>query len=597
MFYRKLLVACVAIVLMSSSFCPAADTTTDEQTVSNNWNDFLHYARIGRLDLAGAFGQKLLDSSPDPEAVLDLSNNNPNGYMLLVKLNSSDTELTDISGAILDIIEDGRFIRRTDPKVITEEIRRLSSTMRAKLAAEKRLKNTGEYAIPFMLDALADVSRKSEFPNIISAMPKIGREAIRPLAASIQTENVAVRAEIVRALGEIGYFQPLPYLKYAVENDSSEEIKQLASRMIEKIDPSALKLSAAELFFQLGEQYYYHNDSLGTDDAYDFANVWLWNSDESKLVRHEVSKDYFNELMAMRCCEWALKADENIGKAIALWVASFFKAESYGVAQPEYFATGHADAITYARTAGAEYLHQSLERALKDGNAYVALWTIEALAANAGEKSLLYSLGIEQPLVNALSFKDTAVRYSAALAIGSALPNAEFIGSKLIVENLASAIKVENGTEALGEDSASTYAMRSVEVMKTLAVTGNTVVDLSEARTALIEATKGSWEEMQTAAGEVLARLESPDAQRAIAQMALNEMNSMDVRNSAFLSLAVSAKQNANLLEDGQLDAIYELVGSEDSDPDLRSNAASAYGALNLPSRKVKTLILDQAKR
>ena len=44
------------------------------------------------------------------------------------------------------------------------------------------------------------------------------------------------------------------------------------------------------------------------------------------------------------------------------------------------------------------------------------------------------------------------------------------------------------------------------------------------------------------------------------------------------------------------IDGIYTLISSSDTDDDLRSAAAAAYGALNLPSRKAKDLILDQAK-
>jgi len=50
------------------------------------------------------------------------------------------------------------------------------------------------------------------------------------------------------------------------------------------------------------------------------------------------------------------------------------------------------------------------------------------------------------------------------------------------------------------------------------------------------------------------------------------------------------------MLIDQMLDGVYALIKSEQTDPDLRSAAAAAYGALNLPSQKVKDLILDQAK-
>ena len=586
MFEKKGIIVVLGIVLLAGSgFC---------QGVEDNWNDFLHYTAIGRFDLAAGFARKLIESNPDPVLLLELSEANPNGYGILLRMHSTNEELEEVSGQILDIIEQGRFIRRTDAKIIMQEIKRLSSTIRGRLAAEQRLKNAGEYAIPYMLEALADESRKDELANITDTLGKIGRGAIRPLVSALQTDKAAVKGEIIRALGETGYPQSLGYLKYVAENDQSAQLRELAVEAIEKIDSSALKLPAAELLFGLAENYYYHNESLAAAADYDFANIWFWDKGSRRLLRQEVDKAYFNELMAMRACEWALKADESLGKAIALWLASFFKAESTGLAQPAYFGSSHADAMTYATTSGPEYLHQALERALNENNAYVTLEVVEALAANAGEKSLLWRLGTEQPLVKALSFDDRAVRYSAAIAIGAAGPTSEFMGSKLIIENLAEAVG-RKGAAELGDELADTYAIRAVEVLNKLAVTRNSVVDMLGVLEALVEGTKSSWPQMQNMAGDVLARLDSPDAQRAIADMALSAQNSVDVRKYAFDSLAISAKLNANLLTDEQIDAIYSLISSDATDAELRSTAAIAYGALNLPSRRVKDLILDQA--
>jgi hypothetical protein len=237
-----------------------------------------------------------------------------------------------------------------------------------------------------------------------------------------------------------------------------------------------------------------------------------------------------------------------------------------------------------------------LDRALTDKNAHVALWSVEALSANAGEKSLLYTYGTQQPLVKALSYGDTSVRYSAAIAIASANPDSKFVGSKLIIENLAKAIVKENAAETIGDELAQIYARRAADIMLELAITRNELIDLSQARDELIKVTKSNWEQMQIASGQILAYLESPDAQRAIASMAVNETNSLEVRIEAFSSLAISAKKNSCILESKMIDAIYAIVGSDDADLDLRAEAASAYGALNLPSKKVKDLILDQAK-
>jgi len=401
MFSRKTLAAILAVVLFGAG-------TSFAQTLEDNWNDFLHYTKIGRLDLAKGYAQAVLAGEPDPVQLLALAEENRPGYVLLLKVIETphDPELAELGRKLLAVIEQGRFIRRTDPKIIVEEIKRLSGTQRGRLAAVRRLKNAGEYAIMYMLDAIADTARKDELPDIVWALPQVGRDAIRPLAATLQTDNVAVKSEIIIALGKIRYPQALAYLKYVLEKDDLPQLRGLAEEGIRQIDPVALQRSAAELFYQLAENYYYHSESLQPAEDANFANIWFWDPNGRRLIREKVDKSYFNELMAMRACEWALKADVEFGRAIGLWLAAFFKAESTGVDMPEYFGSAHADATVYATTAGPEYLHQALARAVKDKNAYIALGVVEALAANAGEKSLLYRVGIDQPLLQALSFDE-----------------------------------------------------------------------------------------------------------------------------------------------------------------------------------------------
>ncbi len=595
MLKAKTAIAILAIVYLGFSTCSA-------QTLEENWNDFLHYTKIGRFDMAKGHAQAILGSNPDPVKLLELSRANQQGYQILVRVNdvAPDAELADLSGKILATIEQGRFIERTEPRIIAEEVRRLSGTDRGWLTAVKRLRNAGEYAIPFMLDAMADSSREKELSDIVRALPQIGRDAIRPLVAALQTDNVPLKAQIITALGKIGYPQSQAYLKYVIENEDSAQLRAMAQESIRQINQDMLQVPAAQLFYELAEKYYYHAQSLAPAQDASFANVWFWDSDAGKLVREEVDQSYFNELMAMRTCEWALKADSGFGSAIGLWLAAFFKAESAGVENmPAYFGERHADALVYATTAGVEYLHQALARAVKDKNAHVALGVIEALATTAGEKSLLYQMGPSQPLLQALSFNDRMVRYSAAIAIGAAGPKEGFAESKLVVANLAEALGQSSLTSAGGangwsEEIAENYAVRAAEAMLSLAQARNSVLDLSAAQLALESAVRD--ERIQTLAGQILAYLDSPGAQRAIAAMALEANNAPDVRISAFISLATSAKLNANMLPDETIDAIYALISSDATDTELRSTAAAAYGALNLPSRKAKDLILDQAK-
>ncbi len=585
-------------IYLSPFAVQAAEENTKEQ-----FTYFLHYLMIGRPDLAKGYAKLMIDSNPDPVQLLSISSEIPrsNNILLKARENEHDKELAELSSQILGLIEKGRFIRRRDPKVIVAEVKRLSAGPRGWLNGVKRLRDAGEYSIMYMVDALTDPSREQEWPKIILALPKIGRGAIRPLAAALQIDNVTVKAPIIETLGQIEYPQSLAYLKYIVENDKSAQLRELARESIKKIDPSALTAPAASLFYNLAENYYYHADSLSPAEDTEFANIWFWDPNNNRLERVEVDKSYFYELMVMRCCEWSLRADPSFGRAIGLWLAAFFKAESTGVEMPNYFGAEHPDAMTYATTAGPEYLHQALARALKDNDSYVALVAVEALGRIAGEKSLLYRLGIAQPLIQALLFDDRAVKYSAAIAVATAGPTTDFAESKLVTENLAEALdqdenKTAENSENWPQQLADSYAIRAATAMMKLAQTRNKVIDLSGAQNALISATKDNRQQLQILAGQVLAYLNSPDAQRAIATMALDSKNSMEVRIAAFNSLATSGKVNANLLNVELIDSIYSLISSQDTEADLRSAAAAAYGAFDLPSRKVKDLILDQSK-
>jgi len=574
-----------------------------ERTVADDWNDFLHYTKIGRFDLAKGYAQAILQGTPDAEILLSLSQENPQGYELAMRVveTAHDAELADLSKQLLEVIERGRFQRRSEPRIIVAEIKRLSTTMRGKMNATTRLKNAGEYAIPYLLDAMADPARQGELKNIIEVLPKIGRPAIRPLTAALQMQDTAVKAEVIRALGRIGYPQSLAHLKYVAENDASNQMRSLAVQSIRQIDPRTANVPAAALFFQLGEKYYYHDESLAPQEGPSIANIWFWDANAARLARAEVNRAYFHELMAMRCCEWSLKAEEQFGLAIGLWLASFFKAEATGVPMPEYFDDDHAVALVYATTAGPEYLHQTLGRAVNDRNAAVALGAVEALATNAGEKSLMHTMGPAQPLLQALSFGDRAVRYSAAIAIANAGPRNAFNESRLVVQNLAEAL---TGNAQMASDAgtwtpelADSYALRAADALLELGVSRNPVIDLSLAQSALMTAGKGSpQQEIRVLAGQTLAYINSATAQRAIAEAALDAAAAMEVRIAAFGSLADSAKMNANHLPDATVDQIYALIGSDRVEPDLRAAAAAAYGALNLPSQKVRELILDQAK-
>ena len=142
----------VAIFVLALSIV----STGFSQDLEENWEDFLHFTLISNLDLAKGYAQAILQNDPDPVQLFNLAKENQQGYQILLKANENeyDAELAELSGKILDLIEKGGFVRRSDSEIIAEEVERLNSTERGWRIAVERLRNAGEYSIPFIIDSL-----------------------------------------------------------------------------------------------------------------------------------------------------------------------------------------------------------------------------------------------------------------------------------------------------------------------------------------------------------------------------------------------------------------------------------------------------------
>ncbi len=146
------------------------------------------------------------------------------------------------------------------------------------------------------------------------------------------------------------------------------------------------------------------------------------------------------------------------------------------------------------------------------------------------------------------------------------------------------------GQTRLHSESALELALACAKALHDLAIAHSEILDFRVAEGALIAAAASPEEALQTEVVKVLAMLPSSSAQQAIARLALSEDASGSLRITAFGALADSAKINANLLSEGQVDRLISITLDED-DLALRTAASRALGALNLPSNKAGAII------
>lgn len=430
--------------------------------------DAWHFAAMGDFQIADANFRKFLDAAPDAVAALELAELGATREDLLIRL-VSNPEVGKAAKAMLDLLARGAKLVRTNPARIQKNIERLGGSPQAVYNATNRLVESGEYAVPYLLDYLQRADKADLHPAIISALPQLGRDAVGPLCIALQTEQTAMRRLILEALGKLGYAQALPYVQLQIERDvADQQVKVAAQAALKQIEAtsgrSAAGMDAASLCYDLADQYYYDRGSLVSDPRAEQANVWYWR--DGRLEPVSVPRDVFNEIMAMRCCEMALKLRPNYTDAIAVWLAANFRREAQlGVASVDAETpddalaadatrpAGTPRAIYFARAAGAQFAHMVLARGIRDRDPAVVLGAVSALASTAGATNLVGPEDAKQPLVETLSFPDLLIRVRAALALGAALPTKTFDGAEKVVPVLAQALMLTGKKHALVVDT------------------------------------------------------------------------------------------------------------------------------------------------
>ena len=476
-----------------------------QTTLAQKWKDFIHYINIAQGDMARSFGQAILESQAEPREIYILSDKTTD----IEKVLSRGAQLPGMAPIIKRIrkmIRDGFQAEAANPDVIARAIELLAGTLNQYDRAKNLLRISGEYALPQLLQKLhatdtSDVLRE----RIVVVLPHLGLVAVRGMSIALQTDNPAVQEALANALRKIGYPLAAPRLKELTERKGVlPRVRSAAiAALVACAGQDAQRKKLSQLYFELADKYYHRAESLRPDARYDKANVWTW-SPKSGLSFTPVPRPIFCDIYAMRMARLALKNDNDLSKALVLWLAAGFKRQGdlpEGASDP---LKGNNDAKYYALAAGPRFLLNVLETGLNEDDAPVSLGAIEALAQTGGAESLVQEIeGGVQPLVKALSFPDRHVRFLAATALADSLPTKKFDGSAFVISVLNEALRQKGKKTAV----LITGGSRANELKDAILAAGYEVIVNADSAKALADGRKGSGVDMV-----VLTRKPEPGA-------------------------------------------------------------------------------------
>ncbi|MCE5325350.1 MAG: HEAT repeat domain-containing protein [Planctomycetaceae bacterium] len=165
---------------------------------------------------------------------------------------------------------------------------------------------------------------------------------------------------------------------------------------------------------------------------------------------------------------------------------------------------------------------------------------------------------------------------------------------EVVAEAMAKAQEVAAG-KPMTKAQAERWAIRAAKAINQLAVTNNKILEYVECQPALVTALAGP-DPVQIAVAETLGNYSDAPSQRAIAVLAGSEKSSADVRVAAYGSTTVSVRRFGNQLTESQADQIVNTVVEPKNAAPIRMGASQLLGAIDLPSEKIKPLILSTDK-
>ncbi len=170
------------------------------------------------------------------------------------------------------------------------------------------------------------------------------------------------------------------------------------------------------------------------------------------------------------------------------------------------------------------------------------------------------------------------------------------VDPKIVEQMLAKLEQVTTlcGLQPLSPERKLSLALQAADVLQGIAANQSQVFNTQVAMPALTEALRtGTAEELRVAAGSALSWMAVPQAQQAIAGVAVAAKETESLRIATFSLLADSARRFGGQLDDALMTRLME-VATQEPNLTLRTAASQALGATNPPVPRIVPIILAE---
>ena len=399
----------------------------------------------GKYDLAALFLRSLVESNPNDQFFLDIEADRRPGAafgstafrsLRNVPRWSDDPQVdkqarADVEALIKRATAATEKILR-NPARVTRFVRNLGETPEERDFAVVELRRTGDYAVPFMVDALRQKFSPAVTTGVLRAIPELDNQSVAAWLAALDgldAENrygvlssILTRQDVL-ALTQAAQTDFTPALwRMAGNPDNSPAIRDFARKTLERLgrgndrkEPAVALVELARPFADRKARFL--PATTNPDGSPATVPVWTWNAADNRLEKQEAVPPYqADEYFGLRYARWALdfRPDYEPAQVLVLTLAAE-KAMERG----RFGDLSRTDPAVYRLLADAPavVLTDLLDRSLAEKRTGLVLALTQVLGDRAERGPATAAPGKVSLYERALNYSDPRVQLAAANAL------------------------------------------------------------------------------------------------------------------------------------------------------------------------------------